>query len=66
MLAAAEARAKELGFARMILSTAEIQHAALGFYRKSGYRLVRTEVAEAMSTKTVGGGLTRYHFEKDL
>jgi GNAT superfamily N-acetyltransferase len=66
MLLAAEARARELGFSRMILSTAEIQKAALAFYRKSNYRLVRTEVADALSTKTVGGGLTRFHFEKSL
>jgi GNAT superfamily N-acetyltransferase len=66
MLACAEARARELGFTKIVLSTAEVQHAAIGFYRKSGYRLVRTEVADTMSTKTVGGGLTRFHFEKEL
>jgi ribosomal protein S18 acetylase RimI-like enzyme len=66
MLLTAEARARELGFSRMVLSTAEVQKAALAFYRKSNYRLVRTEVADALSTKTVGGGLTRFHFEKSL
>jgi putative acetyltransferase len=66
MLQCAEARARSLGFSRMILSTAEVQQAAIGFYRKSGYRLVKTEVADAMSTKAVGGGLTRLHFEKSL
>lgn len=66
MLACAESRARELGFKTMILSTAEIQRAALAFYRKQAYRLVRTERANAMSTRTVGGGLTRFHFEKTL
>lgn len=66
MLARAESRARDLGFTTMILSTAEIQSAALAFYRKHAYRLVRTERAEAMSTKTVGGGLKRFHFEKTL
>jgi putative acetyltransferase len=66
MLLTAEERARELGFSRMILSTAEVQKAALAFYRKSNYRLVRTEVADALSTKTVGGGLTRFHFEKSF
>jgi putative acetyltransferase len=66
MLQCAEMRARELGFSRLILSTAEVQKAAIVFYRKSGYRLVRTELAEKMSTKTVGGGLTRFHFEKAL
>ena len=66
MLECAEARAREFGFATMILSTAEIQRAALKFYRKNGYRPVKTEVAATMSVRTVGGGLTRFHFEKPL
>jgi len=66
MLACAEARARELDFATIVLSTAEVQKAAIAFYHKSGYRLLRTEVACAMSTSTVGGGLTRFHFEKEL
>jgi putative acetyltransferase len=66
MLQCAETRARELGFAKLILSTAEIQKAAIMFYRKSGYDLVGDEHANTMSTKTVGGGLTRFHFEKAL
>ncbi len=66
MLQCAEARARAFGFSRMILSTADVQKAAITFYRKTGYQLVKTEVADAMSTKTVGGGLTRLHFEKHL
>ena len=66
MLEYAESRARALGFSTMILSTAEIQRAALRFYRKNGYRLVKTEVAETMSVRTVGGGLKRFHFEKPL
>jgi GNAT superfamily N-acetyltransferase len=66
MLQHAEARARELGFSKMILSTAEVQKAAIVFYGKNGYQLVRTEVASTMSTKTVGAGLTRFHFEKLL
>jgi putative acetyltransferase len=66
MLTCAEAWARELGFTKIVLSTAEVQKAAIAFYRKSGYRLVRTEVADAVSTRTVGCGLTRFHFEKGL
>ena len=66
MLHLAEARARELGFSKMILSTAEVQQAAIAFYRKNGYQLVRTEVAGAMSARTAGAGLTRFHFEKML
>ena len=66
MLQHAEDHARHLGFAKLILSTAEIQEAALAFYRKSGYRLERTEIATEVTTKTIGGGLKRYHFGKDL
>jgi GNAT superfamily N-acetyltransferase len=66
MLHHAETQAREFGFSKLTLSTAEVQKAAIAFYRKSGYRLVRTERASTMSTKTVGGGLARFHFEKAL
>jgi GNAT superfamily N-acetyltransferase len=66
MLDRAEQRARDLGFSRMILSTAEVQAAAMAFYRNSGYRLVKTEVSDTMSTRTAGGGLTHFHFEKPL
>ena len=59
-----EARAR--GFTKMILSTAQIQKAADRFYRKSGFRLIATEVADQMTAKQAGGGLTRFHFEKEL
>src|SRR5882672_4543305 len=66
MLDCAEAKARALGFTKMIVSTAQIQKAADRFYRKSGFRPIRTEVAEKMTTKQAGGGLTRFHFEKML
>jgi putative acetyltransferase len=43
-----------------------VQQAALAFYRKSGYRLVREETATAQTNKTVGGNIRRYYFEKGL
>ena len=66
MLKCAEEQARSLGFRKMLLSTAKIQRAADRFYRRNGFRQVRVEVAEAMTTKQAGGGLTRYFFEKDL
>jgi GNAT superfamily N-acetyltransferase len=66
MLDCAQAEARALGFTKMILSTAQIQKAADRFYRKSGFRQIRTEVAEEMTTKQAGGGLIRFHFEKAL
>ena len=66
MLDCAEAEARALGYTKMILSTAQIQKAADRFYRRSGFLHVRTEVAETMTTKQAGGGLTRFYFEKAL
>ena len=66
MLRIAEAMARELGFSRMIVSTADIQRAAFRFYTKSGFQRVRSEIAEAMSVKQAGGGLLRHYFEKAL
>lgn len=66
MLQCAEARARKLGFAKLVLSTAEVHRAAIAFYRKTGYRFVRTDLVDTMSPKLVGGGLRRFHFEKNL
>ena len=66
MLDCAQAEARARGFTKMIVSTAQIQKAADRFYRKSGFRVIRTEVAEKMTTKQAGGGLTRFYFEKLL
>lgn len=51
---------------KLVLSTSELQSAAVALYKSSGYRLVREEIAEAASNKTLGGGIRRYHFEKIL
>ena len=48
------------------MSTSELQHAALALYRQAGYLLLREEVAETASNKTVGGGIRRYYFAKTL
>ena len=66
MLDHAEERARELGFRKMLVSTAEIQRAADRFYRRHGFRQVRVEVAQVTTTKQAGGGLTRFYFEKAL
>ena len=66
MLSTAEEMARELGFSRIIVSTADVQRAALRFYTKSEFKCVRSEIAEAMTVKQAGGGLLRHHFEKVL
>ena len=66
MLVHAERVCAWSGCDRLILSTSELQPAALQLYRTSGYVQVREDVAEAASNKTVGSGLRRFHFEKSL
>jgi putative acetyltransferase len=51
---------------KLELSTSELQPAALALYRDAGYRLVREEIAEQASNKTLGGGIRRFYFAKCL
>ena len=66
MLQYAEDECRRRNIARLELSTAEIQSAALALYRNGGYRQLREEVAEMGSNKTVGSGMRRFYFEKVL
>ena len=65
LLAHAEAFCRDAGYRRVVLSTSELQVAAMRLYESSGYRLLREEPAAPASHKAVGG-LTRYHYEKAL
>jgi putative acetyltransferase len=64
MLQVAEDECRRRNIFRLELSTAEIQSAALALYRNAGYKLLREEIAEMSSNKTVGVGIRRYYFEK--
>lgn len=66
MLNFAEAECRRRQVRRLDLSTSELQAEALSLYRNSGFQLVREEVAETASNKTLGGGIRRYHFTKRL
>jgi GNAT superfamily N-acetyltransferase len=66
LLATAEAFCQECGYRQVVLSTSELQVAAMRLYESSGYRLVRKESAAPASHKSVGAGLARYHYEKPL
>jgi GNAT superfamily N-acetyltransferase len=66
MLQFAEDECRRRNVSRLELSTAEIQEAALALYRNAGYRLIREEIVEALSKKTVGSGMRRYYLEKAL
>ncbi len=66
MLNFAEAECRRRQMRRLDLSTSELQAEALSLYRNSGFQLVREEVAQTASNKTLGGGIRRYHFAKHL
>lgn len=66
MLHQAESYCRENQKPRLDLSTSEIQSDAISFYQSVGYELVREEVANEASNKTVGGGIRRYHYKKEL
>jgi putative acetyltransferase len=67
MLAFAEDECRRRNRRRLLLSTSELQKDALALYRNAGYESVlREEIADAASNKTIGGGIRRYHFTKRL
>jgi putative acetyltransferase len=66
LLGVAEAFCRDCGYGRLVLSTSELQVAAMKLYESSGDRRVRAEAAAPASHKSAGAGLTRYHYEKAL
>lgn len=66
MLRFAEDQCRSFGKHTLELSTSELQPEALRLYKAADYRLVREVVATDPSNKTVGGGIRRYHFAKNL
>lgn len=50
----------------LILSTSELQPAALQLYQSSGFTLVSEDVADAASHKTIGGGIRRWPYSKQM
>ena len=66
MLAYAEGECRRSNRPRLDLSTSELQGDAIALYKAAGYRQVREEVSLVTTNKTLGGGIRRYHFSKDL
>jgi ribosomal protein S18 acetylase RimI-like enzyme len=66
LLQHAEDAARQGGYRTMVLSTSELQQAALTLYRNAGYRFAREGSATEQSNKTVGGGIRRFYFAKAL
>lgn len=66
MLQHAETCARQSGFARIVLSTSELQQAALALYHATGFSLVREEIAHSSTHRTVGNGIRRFYLAKSL
>jgi len=66
LLTHAERQSRNHGFSRIVLSTSSLQRAALALYQSAGYVLLRQEIAVEASHKTVGHGILRFYFEKNL
>ena len=66
LLSHAEIQCANLGKTVLELSTSEIQKAALQLYRNAGFLLIREEIATEASNKTIGGGIRRFYFEKQV
>lgn len=66
LLRHAEAFCRAEGYAAIVLSTSELQPAAMQLYASSGYLLERSAPAQAGTHKSVGAGLVRHHFRKAL
>jgi GNAT superfamily N-acetyltransferase len=66
MLRFAEKECLRRGRSELTLSTSELQTAALRLYKKAGFELIKDEIAEVASNRTIGGGIRRFHFRKFL
>lgn len=66
MLQFVENRCRRTGVSTMILSTSELQPAAINFYEASGYALTGESSANTASNKTIGGGIKRRYYSKNL
>jgi putative acetyltransferase len=66
MLGHAEKIGQRQGASKIVLSTSQLQQAAVMLYRSAGYIQVREEYAQGPTNKTVGHGIRRFHFEKPI
>jgi putative acetyltransferase len=66
LLLHAEAWCRQSNVETLILSTSELQSAALQLYESSGFTLTSEQVVETASNKTIGGGIRRWSYSKKL
>lgn len=65
MLRRAAAEARAVGAGRMVLSTSELQAAAIALYKTEGFEIVKTVEADAATNKSIGG-MRRLYMARDL
>ena len=66
MLGFVENWCRNAGISTMVLSTSELQPAAINFYETSGYQLTGENNAQIANNKTIGGGIRRRYYSKAL
>lgn len=66
LLRHAELFCVEQGYPAIVLSTSELQQAAIQLYASSGYVLEHSAPSMEGTHKSVGAGLVRHHFRKGL
>ncbi len=66
MLGFVENWCRNVGISTMVLSTSELQPAAIKFYETSGYKLTGESSAQVANNKTIGGGIRRRYYSKGL
>jgi GNAT superfamily N-acetyltransferase len=66
MLRQAESISRGLGWKTMLLSTSELQVAALSLYKSTGFELIGENCVTTTTSRTIGGGVRRFYFKKSL
>ena len=57
---------RDAGVQTLVLSTSELQPAAIHFYEASGFQFLNETVVQSASNKTIGGGIRRRYYSKTL
>jgi putative acetyltransferase len=66
MLRFAEETCLQLGASALEGSTTELQPEAMRLFQSLGYRLARDEIANERTSNTLGSGIRRYFYRKEL
>ncbi len=56
----------DASYKTLVLSTSELQPAAIRLYETSGFTFIRKTTAQTANNKTIGGGIQRRYYTKGL